>query len=474
MTINCDVAVVGGGALALAIARELRDADATITLIRPARSSRSATLAAGAMQGAFGEVTADNASSPVTDFCIATQTGFENWVGLVAQEAGAPVHITKGTFIVSSAGSAEDNANLKAIEAKLSEKKEPYQRVSPGDVPGYSPHSSVAPGPALFIEREGTVEPRQLITALTAVLMASGNVSILDDTAEQVQETADGKYRVITSHSSDVIAEKLIVAAGVHTMSLVAHLLPSDYSALRTFAGQGSALEMDNVTGAVHTVRTPNRGTACGLHVVPLSGGRVYVGATNRARHVLATGTGAPAEDVHQLLEGLIHEIGTYYSKAPLREVHFGLRPVTADNQPIIGETGREGLLLATGTHRTGILMSPRIAELVAADALGKTPAAHPFRITSQRLRNIRERDNTDLVRTAIPSALDEYLKPDGHLPYDRREGLIHLFTTMYDLAVGKNKAESERILNTIQHYPAFAALSLYNSSEKADRPTHP
>ena len=44
-----------------------------------------------------------------------------------------------------------------------------------------------------------------------------------------------------------------------------------------------------------------------------------------------------------------------------------GLRPATPDNLPLIGPGAIDGLLLATGHFRNGILLAPLTAERIAA-----------------------------------------------------------------------------------------------------------
>ena len=54
-------------------------------------------------------------------------------------------------------------------------------------------------------------------------------------------------------------------------------------------------------------------------------------------------------------------------------EAWAGLRPATPDRLPVIGRVpGVEGLVLATGHFRNGILLSPVTARLVADLVLGK------------------------------------------------------------------------------------------------------
>jgi glycine/D-amino acid oxidase-like deaminating enzyme len=464
-----DIVIVGGGSIALACALEAARSGADIAVVCPVDigANHGATVAAGAMQGAFGEVTAENHDSPATEFCIDAQHGFSAWVRELSEISGKPIRMTSGTFIVANAASPEDNVNIQAIEAKLMQKGEPYQRLDPRDVAGLAPHSSVATSSALFIEREGTVNPRQLLWVMRRLLEAQPNVTLITSRASNVSEEDGGL--VVTLHPvGEVLAHQVIVAAGAHSMSLVKGLIPETATTLRMFAGQGSAVELE--AELKHTLRTPNRGTACGLHAVPSVAGRVYVGATNRPRAVRDAATGPAAEEIHQLLDGAIHEINTEFSKAAVRNLHFGLRPVTADNLPIVGRTSREGLFLATGTHRTGILMSPEIARMVVSEAVGSSPVMNPFAITEERLKNISYRDNSDAVRQQIPAVLDEYLQPNGYLPYDRREGLIRIITALYDVALRSDEQQASELRSALNRYPDFAAMSLMNSRSRRIR----
>ena len=76
-------------------------------------------------------------------------------------------------------------------------------------------------------------------------------------------------------------------------------------------------------------------------------------------------------------------------------EVAPGLRPGTPDNGPIVGTTPVDGLVVATGHYRNGILLAPATADEVVAlldrgsDATAATPgpfdAFRPARFAHQR-----------------------------------------------------------------------------------------
>jgi glycine oxidase len=54
-----------------------------------------------------------------------------------------------------------------------------------------------------------------------------------------------------------------------------------------------------------------------------------------------------------------------------LAEARAGLRPGTPDNAPVIGRGTMEGLVIATGHYRNGILLAPITAEAVASLLVG-------------------------------------------------------------------------------------------------------
>ena len=56
---------------------------------------------------------------------------------------------------------------------------------------------------------------------------------------------------------------------------------------------------------------------------------------------------------------------GYALANAEIIETWAGLRPGTPDHLPILGPTDVEGLLIATGHYRNGILLAPVTAKLL-------------------------------------------------------------------------------------------------------------
>jgi glycine oxidase len=131
-----------------------------------------------------------------------------------------------------------------------------------------------------------------------------------------------------------------------------------------------------------HTIRATVRGAD--VYLVPRADGEVVVGATQEERGPDRTVT---AGAVHDLLRDAMSVLPVT-SELELAETCAGLRPGTPDNGPVVGPvadgaggSGPDGLLLATGHYRNGILMSPVTADAIVAHLSGQpaAPEWEPF-----------------------------------------------------------------------------------------------
>ena len=106
---------------------------------------------------------------------------------------------------------------------------------------------------------------------------------------------------------------------------------------------------------------------------MPRADGRVVVGATVEEQGFDQRVT---AGAVHHLLRAAA-ELLPDVDELELTETAVGLRPGSPDNAPLLGETGLDGLVVATGHYRNGILLTPVTAEAITELLLdGRTPEA--------------------------------------------------------------------------------------------------
>jgi glycine oxidase len=80
------------------------------------------------------------------------------------------------------------------------------------------------------------------------------------------------------------------------------------------------------------------------------------------------------------LLEGAWRAVPAI-EELPIAETWVGFRPGSRDDAPMLGPSGVDGLVIATGHHRNGILLTPVTVQTISAYLLtGRLPEClQPF-----------------------------------------------------------------------------------------------
>jgi glycine oxidase len=211
---------------------------------------------------------------------------------------------------------------------------------------------------------EAAVDPRALVAALaTAFESAGGRIeaaevdgSILESGRLAGVRTADGRRHR---------AAATVLAAGAWSS---ADWLPA-----------AARPPIRPVKGQILTLRGPADEPVCErivvterVYLVPRGDGRLVVGATVEERGFDLRVT---AGGVHELLREAYRALPDV-AELELVETAAGLRPATPDNLPLIGPGTIDGLVLATGHYRNGILLAPITAERVLALLAGVSSPA--------------------------------------------------------------------------------------------------
>jgi glycine oxidase len=76
---------------------------------------------------------------------------------------------------------------------------------------------------------------------------------------------------------------------------------------------------------------------------------------------------------------------------ASIDEEWAGLRPDSPDHLPILGPTNIDGLLIATGHYRSGVLLTPITAKLIGEFVLQKTPSVDWDKFSPMRFQSAGE-----------------------------------------------------------------------------------
>ena len=140
------------------------------------------------------------------------------------------------------------------------------------------------------------------------------------------------------------------------------------------------------------------------VYLVPRPDGRLIVGATSEEQ---GFDTAVTAGGVHELLREA-YRLLPDVAEMELVDSMAGLRPGTPDNLPLIGPGAIEGLILATGHYRNGILLAPLTADAVAAILAGEqlpeaAAPAHPARLSLVAQRATKDKSTLENLDEAAP-----------------------------------------------------------------------
>jgi glycine oxidase len=229
-----------------------------------------------------------------------------------------------------------------------------------------------------YVPGEASVDPRRVAVALLEALEREG-VPVHQGARVNSAKWADGRWKLQIDRR-DFSAETLVLAAGCWS-GQAEWIPPEARPPVRPVKGEIVTLRGSAGQPVCERIVAGDR-----VYIVPRADGRLIVGATVEEKGFDTTVT---AGGVHELLREayrLLPEI----AELELAETLAGLRPGTPDNAPLIGWSGVEGLLIATGHFRNGVLQAPLTADCVAALLAGEESPTDLAQFSPQRFAGSR------------------------------------------------------------------------------------
>ncbi len=232
------------------------------------------------------------------------------------------------------------------------------------------PHLRPGVSGAVLSPRDHQVDNRQLARALAKAAQDVGAVLNEHCPVREVEVIAGRACAVVTDRGRDP-ADVIVLAAGAWSRE-IAGVTASHLPPVRPIKGQMLALHMDPAAPLVRHVIWLPRG-----YLVPRRDGRLVVGGTVEERGFDDQLT---AGGLLALLEGAWRAVPAI-EELPIAETWVGFRPGSRDDAPMLGPSGIEGFVVATGHHRNGILLTPVTADIISGFVLtgSLTEAARPF-----------------------------------------------------------------------------------------------
>jgi glycine oxidase len=309
------VRILGAGIIGLSCADELvrRGHDVVVVDREPAR---------GASHAAAGML------SPSTEVWHGEETlldlglrSLELWPRYAAR-LGARLH-TAGTLLIGS-----DHGDLQQVErqcALLRGRGVEAVQLDRRELRRREPTLGPRVAGGAWLCDDHSVDPRVVLTALLA------------RTPVVAESTSPGDVTV--------------VATGARLPEPFAHLVRGVRGEI--VRARGDALPAHTVRGWVH---------GDPVYVVPRASGEVVIGATSEEHDTAPMATIGGVAGLLQAARGLIPGL----DRAEFIEAIARDRPCTPDNLPLVGPSEVDGVVLAAGHFRHGVLLAPLTAHLVA------------------------------------------------------------------------------------------------------------
>lgn len=366
-----DVLVVGGGIIGLVTAWRAARQGMSVTVADPEPGGGAALVAAGMLAAVtelhYGEQT-------LLGLNLASARRYPDFAAELTDLTGLGLGYRRcGTLAVAL--DADDRAHLRELHALQRRSGLTSEWLSGRECRRLEPMLSPSVRGGLRVDGDHQIDPRRLARALLAACEAAG-VVLRRTWAERLEVVRD-RVTGVTAADGSALGAGQVVLAGGSLSGRLAGVPEAVLPPVRPVKGQVLRLTVEkrHAPFLSRTVRAVVRGGQ--VYLVPRENGELVVGATTEE---LGWDTTVTAGGVYELLRDA-HELVPGITELPLTETRAGLRPGSPDNAPLLGPTGLDGLLLATGHHRNGVLLTPVTGDVLAhALATGELPdEARPF-----------------------------------------------------------------------------------------------
>lgn len=366
-----NVVVVGGGIIGCSVAARLALAQVKVTVLERSIPGAEASSAAAGILGAQSEADGPGA---FYDLCERSRDLYPAFVDELEALVGFDVGY-RPTGVLHVTTTQEGEAALQRAVT--------WQRARGLDAELVDAHAARALEPALastlraaaVFPRDASIDNRQLMRALIMTAAKRG-VSFRTGYVRGLVSQG-GRCTGVDLDGATLEADAVVVAAGSWTGLVQGLALPPQ--GVRPARGQMVMLRT-RLPLLQRVVVTD------GGYLVPRADGRLLAGSTMELvgfeKHVTAEG----------LRRILAMALGACpaLAEAPVEEHWAGLRPLTEDRLPILGQGPLEGLFLASGHFRNGILLAPVTGELISQLVLGERTSLDltPFRFDRPALKD--------------------------------------------------------------------------------------
>ncbi|MFD1032673.1 glycine oxidase ThiO [Metaplanococcus flavidus] len=371
-----DAILVGGGVNGGAIAYNLAKEGLKVLLLE---KDRFASKASGAAAGMLGAQVEFDGVGPLFQLAKKSRAMFSGIAEELKMLSGIDIEL-KNQGILKVALTETQQTN-QVRDARIYEKNgEGAQLLTVEETRNREPSLTKEIMGGMYLERDGQVAASRLTWGF--IKSASELGSVLKEHVEVSSfYFSEGKVTGVATSEGDFFSNKVVVTGGAWSEKLL--------------KATGLSLEAYPVKGECFSVKSETPLLAGpvfseGCYLVPKEGGRIVVGATVIPYTFNQQVTLEGLSSLVKKAESLVPSIVT----AEWERAWAGIRPQTADGLPYLGEhPAYQGLYIATGHFRNGILLSPITGKVMAELIVGTRPSIdiNPFHVNRKILnRNVK------------------------------------------------------------------------------------
>jgi glycine oxidase len=348
---TCDVLIVGGGIVGTSIAFELSQRKMSVAVLDRQEFLRESSWAAAGMLSPAPDCPA---AIPLVPLGRASLGLYPRYVAAIEESSSLKTGFrADGAIETLCHGDAErELSTLVALHHGLGLACEPLPLDEALEM---EPALGRDVRAAALLPDEATVNPRRLAAALLAAAENLGVTLLPGVEAIALMREGNRCTGVKTSVGKTFSAGHVVIAAGCWT-GRIPEVTP--YAPTVPVRGQMAALV--HAGKPIRRVLRSERG-----YIVPRDFGSPQMLVVGSTLEQVGYEKGITSGGMEKIFSG-VNELVPALARAEITETWSGLRPGTPDQLPILGPTDQEGLLLATGHYRNGILLAPVTAKLIA------------------------------------------------------------------------------------------------------------
>jgi glycine oxidase len=344
-----DVAVVGAGVMGCAVALRLAQRGASVTIIERGIPGAEASSAAAGILGPQWE---SDGPGPLLSFGLHSRALYPAFAAELRELSGIDIGHSRSGLLELALGD-EDARALTARRAWQAAQGLQAELLDPQALRELEPRLGPAVRLGLRMVDEGHVHARSLARALAQAAAVAGARFLQGRYVRRVTVVA-GRATGVELDGETLSAGTVVLCAGSWSSLVEGGGVPAPI--VRPARGQMVAIETRPPLFR-HVLVAHGRG-----YLVPRADGVALAGSTLEMVGFRKEVTVAGLHDILALARTLCPELGD----APVVETWSNFRPYTPDQLPVIGRTPVAGLLVATGHHRYGILLTPATAQAIA------------------------------------------------------------------------------------------------------------